>query len=156
MDSRADYRSDAPQTESRLRMREFKDFAELEAAVGTEIGLSDWIEITHDRINTFADATWDEQLIHVDEALAASSCSKTTIAHGLLALADPDVQAIDHRIERLEIYAELWRQPDSPSLWSPPVHACARVSVHLISPKHGKFKRDARRSGPRMSASRSQ
>lgn len=68
-------------------MRTFKDFEELKAAVGTEIGVSDWIEITQDRINTFAEATGDDQWIHVDEARAArESLGKTTIAHGLLTL----------------------------------------------------------------------
>jgi acyl dehydratase len=68
-------------------MRVFKDFDELKAATGTEIGVSDWIEITQDRINTFADATGDEQWIHVDEARAARELpGKTTIAHGLLTL----------------------------------------------------------------------
>jgi acyl dehydratase len=49
----------------------FKDFEEFKAAVGTEIGVSDWVEITQDRINTFAEATGDEQWVHVDEARAA-------------------------------------------------------------------------------------
>jgi acyl dehydratase len=68
-------------------MRVFKDFNELKSAVGTEIGVSDWIEITQDRINTFADATGDEQWIHIDEERAARELpGKTTIAHGLLTL----------------------------------------------------------------------
>ena len=48
----------------------FKEVEELKADVGTEIGVSDWVEITQYRINTFAEATGDEQWIHVDEALA--------------------------------------------------------------------------------------
>jgi acyl dehydratase len=68
-------------------MRVFKDFDELKAAAGTEIGVSDWVEITQDRINTFADATGDEQWIHVDPDRAARELlGKTTIAHGLLTL----------------------------------------------------------------------
>jgi acyl dehydratase len=68
-------------------MRVFKDFDELKAAAGTEIGVSDWVEITQDRINTFADATGDEQWIHVDPDRAARELlGKTTIAHGLLSL----------------------------------------------------------------------
>jgi acyl dehydratase len=68
-------------------MRVFDDFEELKAAIGTEIGTSDWVEITQDRINTFADATGDEQWIHVDADRAARELpGKTTIAHGLLTL----------------------------------------------------------------------
>jgi acyl dehydratase len=47
-------------------MRVFSDFNELKATVGTEVGTSDWVEITQDRINKFAEATGDEQWIHVD------------------------------------------------------------------------------------------
>jgi acyl dehydratase len=68
-------------------MRVFKDLEELKAAVGTEIGVSDWVEISQDRINAFAEATGDEQWIHVDQERAArESPGGTTIAHGLLTL----------------------------------------------------------------------
>ncbi len=68
-------------------MRVFNDFDELKAAVGAEVGVSDWIEITQDRINRFAEATGDEQWIHVDtERAARESPGGTTIAHGLLSL----------------------------------------------------------------------
>ena len=48
-------------------MRIFSDFNEFKAAVGTEIGTSEWVEITQDRINRFAEATCDEQWIHIDQ-----------------------------------------------------------------------------------------
>jgi len=68
-------------------MRVFKDFDELKSAVGSQIGITDWIEITQERINTFAEATGDEQWIHIDEERAARELpGKTTIAHGLLTL----------------------------------------------------------------------
>lgn len=68
-------------------MRMFNDFNELKSAVGTEAGVSDWVEITQDRINKFADATGDEQWIHIDtERAARESPGGTTIAHGLLSL----------------------------------------------------------------------
>jgi acyl dehydratase len=68
-------------------MRMFQDFEEMKGAVGTEIGESDWVQITQDRIDTFAEATGDEQWIHVDEERAARELpGKTTIAHGLLTL----------------------------------------------------------------------
>ncbi len=68
-------------------MRVFKDFDELKSAAGTEVGVSDWVEITQDRINKFADATGDEQWIHVDPERAAREMpGGKTIAHGLLSL----------------------------------------------------------------------
>jgi acyl dehydratase len=59
----------------------------LKAAVGETEGTSDWLEITQDRINAFADVTEDHQFIHVDpEKAAAMSPWGTTIAHGFLTL----------------------------------------------------------------------
>jgi acyl dehydratase len=61
--------------------------AALQARVGQEIHLSDWLEVTQARINAFADATGDHQWIHVDrERAARESPWKTTIAHGYLTL----------------------------------------------------------------------
>src|SRR6185295_3664823 len=55
--------------------------------IGQEIGVSDWLEVTQERIDQFADATGDRQWIHVDQARAATeSPFKTTIAHGFLTL----------------------------------------------------------------------
>ena len=61
---------------------------ELENHIGEEIGLSEWIEVTQERINQFADATNDHQFIHVDPELAKSAPTPwdTTIAHGFLTL----------------------------------------------------------------------
>jgi len=68
-------------------MRVFNDFSEFKSAVGQEVGVSDWTEITQDRISQFAEATGDEQWIHVDtERAARESPGGTTIAHGLLSL----------------------------------------------------------------------
>ena len=69
-------------------MRVFSDFNEIKSAVGTEIGVSDWVKVTQERINQFAEATCDEQWIHVDQARAAKEMpGGKTIAHGLLSLA---------------------------------------------------------------------
>ncbi|WP_409187585.1 MaoC family dehydratase [Bradyrhizobium sp. RDM4] len=69
-------------------MRIFGNFDETRSAVGTEIGASDWIEVTQDRINKFAEATCDEQWIHVDQERAGTEMpGGTTIAHGMLSLA---------------------------------------------------------------------
>jgi acyl dehydratase len=68
-------------------MRVFKDLNEVKAAVGSEIGVSDWVEVTQERIEQFAQATGDNQWIHVDvERAKRESPDGTTIAHGLLTL----------------------------------------------------------------------
>ena len=58
----------------------------LKAAIGTQVGLSDWFEMSQERINTFADATGDHQWIHTDPERAAQGPFGTTIAHGYLTL----------------------------------------------------------------------
>jgi len=67
-------------------MQTFTTPFDLKDAVGQEVGVSDWMEITQDRIDTFADATGDDQWIHVDPAKAADGPFGTTIAHGYLTL----------------------------------------------------------------------
>ncbi len=65
----------------------FHDLDELRAGVGTTLGPSDWVEIDQHRIDTFAEATGDDQWIHVDpERAAAESPYGGTIAHGYLTL----------------------------------------------------------------------
>lgn len=61
--------------------------AEIEAWVGREVGLSDWIEVDQERITAFADVTGDRQWIHLDsERAQTESPYGTTIAHGFLSL----------------------------------------------------------------------
>jgi acyl dehydratase len=59
---------------------------ELEAKVGQEVATSDWLEITQDKVDAFADATGDHQWIHVDPERAAKSPFGGTIAHGYFTL----------------------------------------------------------------------
>ena len=59
---------------------------DLPALAGTDLEPSDWLEITQDRINQFADATNDHQFIHTDVGKAAQTPFGTTIAHGYLTL----------------------------------------------------------------------
>ncbi len=65
---------------------EFHTPDELRGAVGTHLGSSDWVEITQDRIDRFAEATGDQQWIHVDPERAKQGPFGTTIAHGYLTL----------------------------------------------------------------------
>ena len=67
-------------------MRTFTTFDELTAAVGEDLGASDWLEITQDRVDAFADATGDHQWIHVDVEKAKDGPFGGTIAHGYLTL----------------------------------------------------------------------
>jgi acyl dehydratase len=68
-------------------MIEITDLSALRARVGDEIAVSDWLPVTQDRIQQFADATGDHQWIHLDvERAARESPFKTTIAHGFLTL----------------------------------------------------------------------
>ncbi|MBZ5556467.1 MAG: MaoC family dehydratase [Acidobacteriia bacterium] len=63
------------------------DVTTIRDRVGKELAVSDWVEITQQRIDEFANATGDRQWIHVDPARAAAeSPFKTTIAHGFLTL----------------------------------------------------------------------
>jgi acyl dehydratase len=65
-------------------MREIP-LSEAPSLVGAEIGVSDWLEITQDRVNRFADATGDHQWIHVDIERATNELGGP-IAHGYLVL----------------------------------------------------------------------
>jgi acyl dehydratase len=59
---------------------------EIKALAGRDLGASDWLEVTQERINTFADATGDHQWIHVDLDRAAEGPFGAPIAHGYLTL----------------------------------------------------------------------
>ena len=59
---------------------------ELKKLAGGDLGTSEWIEVTQERIDTFADATGDHQWIHVDPERAAEGPFGAPIAHGYLTL----------------------------------------------------------------------
>ncbi|WP_269454984.1 MaoC/PaaZ C-terminal domain-containing protein, partial [Rhodococcus sp. EPR-147] len=68
-------------------MRTFTSPEQIKAAVGEDLGTSDWLQITQERVNTFADATGDHQWIHVDvERAKKESPFGAPIAHGFLSL----------------------------------------------------------------------
>jgi acyl dehydratase len=60
---------------------------ELVAAEGRDLGATDWVEVTQERVNGFADATDDDQWIHVDPERAKDGPFGACIAHGYLTLA---------------------------------------------------------------------
>lgn len=67
-------------------MRTFESLAELAALVGQEIAVSDWLTITQEQVNLFAEATGDHQWIHVDVERARAGPFGAPIAHGFLTL----------------------------------------------------------------------
>ena len=83
------------------------NFDEFNQYVGKELGTSEYIQITQEQINIFADATLDHQWIHVDTKRAETeSPFKTTIAHGFLNLSVlPHLweQIVDVRNSRLTV-----------------------------------------------------
>jgi len=65
-----------------VTQRVFTGLDDIAEAVGTKVGVSPWVDITQEDVQTFADVTRDHQWIHVDEERAAESQFGTTIAHG--------------------------------------------------------------------------
>ncbi len=67
--------------------RVIEDLDDLKSFAGREIGMTDWLVVTQERIQQFAEATEDRQWIHVDpERAKRESPYRTTIAHGFLTL----------------------------------------------------------------------
>jgi acyl dehydratase len=67
-------------------MRVFNGVDELRSAVGSQLGVSDWVTVDQSHIDTFAEATGDHQWIHVDQERAKAGPFGATIAHGFLTL----------------------------------------------------------------------
>jgi acyl dehydratase len=68
------------------RMKTFQSLGDLESCVGQHVATSDWITVSQNQINLFAQATGDSQWIHTDVERAAKGPFGTTIAHGFLTL----------------------------------------------------------------------
>lgn len=102
------------------------------AAVGQQLGTSDWMTIDQDRIDMFADATGDHQWIHVDVARARGGPFGSTVAHGYLTFslinaflpdlfrAEGMTMAINYGCDRLRFPAPV------------PVNSRVRASAQLI------------------------
>ncbi|GAA2879911.1 MaoC family dehydratase [Streptomyces mexicanus] len=73
-------------TTSSSALRTVTGLDEIKALAGADLGRTDWLEITQERVNTFADATGDHQWIHVDPERAAAGPFGAAIAHGYLTL----------------------------------------------------------------------
>jgi len=68
------------------RMKVYRDVRDLQPLVGQPLGSSDWVEVSQERIQQFADATGDHQWIHLDQERARQGPFGGTIAHGFLTL----------------------------------------------------------------------
>jgi acyl dehydratase len=70
-----------------MALRVIESLEELKTLIGQEVVVSDWLEVSQERINAFADATGDHQWIHIDvERAGRESPFHATIAHGFLTL----------------------------------------------------------------------
>ncbi|WP_447645618.1 MaoC family dehydratase [Nocardioides zeae] len=116
-------------------MRTFTSLDEVAAAAGEDLGVSDWVEIDQERVDTFAEATGDHQWIHVDAERAAEGPFGGTIAHGYLTLSlvpmlGASVVAFDTPGAKLNYGVNKVRFPSRCSSAS----ACARTSRSATSP----------------------
>jgi len=85
-------------------VRVFGDVQELPDAVGEHLGYSEWLPVSQERVDTFADATGDHQWIHVDPERARTGPFGGTIAHGYLTLSlIPALVSQIYRVEGLKM-----------------------------------------------------
>ncbi|MEU3899948.1 MaoC family dehydratase [Streptomyces sp. NPDC045251] len=85
-------------------MRSFASLADFSAATGEHLGYSDWLEVTQDKVDQFAQATGDLQWIHVDPERASSGPFGGTILHGYMTLALlPEMMRAIFDIEKIEM-----------------------------------------------------
>ncbi len=83
-----------------MAKREFAHPDEMHKVVGQEIGVSDWVEVSQERIDQFAEATGDHQWIHVDVERAKKDMPDgKTIAHGFLTLSL--IPMLNHQISHI-------------------------------------------------------
>ena len=117
-------------------MRLFADPAELQQQVGALLGPSDWLTVTQEAVDGFADASGDHQWIHVDPERAATGPFGGTICHGLLTLAiGQDLARSIYRVDgmRMGINYGLNRVRFPSPL---PVGSRVRTSVVLLEVVH--------------------
>ncbi|WP_327098765.1 MaoC family dehydratase [Nocardia vinacea] len=101
-----------------MTKRIFTSLDELRAAVGESIGPGPWLTIDQTRIDAFAEATGDDQWIHVDPQRAANGPYGATIAHGYLTLSSipllgRDIYALDFGTARINYGSNTVRFPSA-------------------------------------------
>ncbi|MCZ4497954.1 MAG: putative enoyl-CoA hydratase 1 [Marmoricola sp.] len=110
-------------------MRVFHSLDEVQAAAGEEIGTTDWLEITQEQVNTFAEATGDHQWIHVDVERAKDGPFGGTIAHGYLTLSL--LPAFSAQIVKIETTGAMLNYGINKVRFPHPVPVGARLRAHL-------------------------
>jgi len=88
-----------------MAVRVIKGLSELQALVGQKVGTSDWVDVTQERVQAFAEGTGDHQWIHCDpERARRESPFGTTIAHGFFTLSlGPALSEQIYRIEEVKL-----------------------------------------------------
>jgi len=69
-----------------MTIRRFASYADVRACVGQDVAVTDWVTITQEQVNQFAEATGDHQWIHVDPERACQGPFGAPVAHGYLTL----------------------------------------------------------------------
>lgn len=114
-------------------MKTFDTLADLAACVGQEVAVSDWISITQQQVNLFAEATGDHQWIHVDVDRARAGPFGAPIAHGFLTLSLLPVffqSAFEIRQSRMGVNYGLNRVRFTAPV---PVGSRLRARLHLLA-----------------------
>lgn len=114
-------------------MKTFDTLADLAACVGHEVAVSDWISITQQQVNLFAEATGDHQWIHVDVDRARAGPFGAPIAHGFLTLSLLPVffqSAFEIRQSRMGVNYGLNRVRFTAPV---PVGSRLRARLHLLA-----------------------
>jgi acyl dehydratase len=109
-------------------VRTFTDVEQLAAAVGEELGTSDWFEVTQERVDQFADATDDHQWIHVDVERAQAGPFGGTIAHGYMTVSL--IPALSHSIFSVETSGPRLNYGLNKVRFPSPVKVGSRVRAH--------------------------
>jgi acyl dehydratase len=107
--------------------------AALQAHVGRDLGVGDWLTVTQERIDAFADATGDHQWIHVDPERCRAAGMGGTIAHGYLTLSLITFLRQSLRGVRIELDARMGINYGSDRVrFITPVRTGARIRVRVL------------------------
>ena len=110
-------------------MRHFASIAELAKAAGEELGQSEWVTVSQEMIDRFAEATGDFQWIHVDRERAKTSPFGGTVAHGYLTLAlAPRLMDLIYRVDNIRLRINYGCNKVR---FTEPVKSGGRVRLHL-------------------------
>jgi len=111
-------------------MHTFSTFEEIESAAGQELGSSEWVEVTQEQVDRFADATGDHQWIHVDVERAQEGPFGGTIAHGYLTLSM--IPALGSQVMSLETPGAKLNYGVNKVRFPNPVRVGSRIRAHVV------------------------